>query len=125
MSRILLVEDEESLAYLATMILEGCGYSISHARSGEEALTMMEHSKPDLLLTDNMMPGMDGIDLCRRLREKTSAGNIPIIMLSASPRPDEAGDLVDAFLRKPFTPERLIVVVRRVLGEAGSQHSAA
>lgn len=118
MSRILLVEDEESLAYLATMILEGCGYDISHARSGEEALTMIEHSKPDLLLTDNMMPGMDGIDLCRRVKEMPAARSTPIVMLSASPCPDDADELVDAFLRKPFTPERLIAVVRRSLSDA-------
>ena len=124
MKRILLVEDEESIAHLATVVLQKCDYAVSHARSGDEALEIIEGLAPDLLLTDNMMPGMDGVDLCRRVRRLPDIGSIPIVMLSAAREPEEVSGVVDAYIRKPFTPARLVAVVRQSMDGHGPESSS-
>lgn len=116
-SQILLVEDEESIASFIMTALEREGFGVTHAESGETALSMIAEKRPDLLLLDIMLPGMDGLDVCRRVR--ALANYLPIIMLTA--KGDEIDRVVglelgaDDYVSKPFSARELIARIRAVL----------
>ena len=116
-SQILLVEDEESIASFIMTALEREGFGVTHAGSGETALSMIAEKRPDLLLLDIMLPGMDGLDVCRRVR--ALANYLPIIMLTA--KGDEIDRVVglelgaDDYVSKPFSARELIARIRAVL----------
>ena len=80
---ILIIEDEQDIIELLTYNLEQEGYSISFATSGEEAFSLVNRKNPDLILLDLMLPGVDGLDVCRNLKQNEITRNIPIIMLTA------------------------------------------
>ncbi|MBW4465947.1 MAG: response regulator transcription factor [Pegethrix bostrychoides GSE-TBD4-15B] len=111
---ILLVEDEERLARFIELELTSEGYSISVAHDGFTGLTMARESPPDLLILDWMMPGMTGLEVCRRLR--ATGSKVPVILLTAK---DEVSDRVagldagaDDYVVKPFSIEELLARVR-------------
>lgn len=111
---ILLVEDEERLARFIELELSSEGYSISVAHDGLTGLTMAREAPPDLLILDWMMPGMTGLEVCRRLR--ATGSKIPVILLTAK---DEVSDRVagldagaDDYVVKPFSIEELLARVR-------------
>lgn len=111
---ILLVEDEERLARFIELELSSEGYSISVAHDGFTGLTMARESTPDLLILDWMMPGMTGLEVCRRLR--ATGSKVPVILLTAK---DEVSDRVagldagaDDYVVKPFSIEELLARVR-------------
>ena len=81
--RILIVEDEEPLTLLLRYNLEAEGYEVESAARGDEADTRLKESTPDLVVLDWMLPGLSGIELCRRLRARPETKNLPIIMLTA------------------------------------------
>ncbi|MGL5114184.1 MAG: response regulator, partial [Beijerinckiaceae bacterium] len=81
--RVLLVEDEQPLVTLLTYNLEAEGYEVQVEMRGDDAEVLINESAPDLLLLDWMLPGISGIELCRRLRQRQSTKALPIIMLTA------------------------------------------
>ncbi|ABG05927.1 two component transcriptional regulator, winged helix family [Rubrobacter xylanophilus DSM 9941] len=122
-TRILVVEDDPSIARLLQLELEHRGYEVCCAADGEEGLAAFERLRPDVVVLDIMLPGMDGVGVLRRLRE--AGHRTPVIMLTAR---DATGDKVhsldrgaDDYLTKPFEVEELLArmraVLRRVEGE--------
>jgi two-component system phosphate regulon response regulator PhoB len=121
---ILLVEDEEDIAELVTYNLEREGYRVRAVDSGEAGLTNAGVDNPDLILLDLMLPGLDGLEVCKRLRADTRTSSIPIIMVTAK---GEEADVVtglelgaDDYVTKPFSPRVLLARVRSVLRRASS-----
>jgi two-component system phosphate regulon response regulator PhoB len=117
--RVLVVEDEEPLSLLLRYNLEAEGYDVDTVMRGDEAETHLRERVPDLLLLDWMLPGLSGIELCRRLRTSKDTERLPIIMLTA--RGDE-GERVrglstgaDDYVVKPFSIPELMARVRAIL----------
>ena len=117
--RVLVVDDDRPSLKMTAFLLREEGYSVFTAENGNDALRMIDEKKPDLLILDVMMPGMDGWEVTRRLRRST---NLPIIILSAK---GETTDRVfgldlgaDDYLAKPFEPSELLARVRSVLRRA-------
>jgi CheY-like chemotaxis protein len=107
---ILLVDDESNMRFLLRMILESEGYEVIAAQHGTAALETLRESRPDLVLTDVMMPVMSGRELVERLRADPETADIPIVVVTA------AHELVlpgaDAVIAKPFDEEELLAIVR-------------
>jgi len=121
--RILIVDDEERLVYFLRVSLEnlGLGYQVVTARCGEEALEAMERSPFDLLITGFKMPGIDGLELIRRMRER-SPGTLSVLMTAnGSPEVEDRAHLLQVYeyLTKPFSVDRLLERVQIALGDAG------
>jgi two-component system phosphate regulon response regulator PhoB len=118
-AKILLVEDDASLIELVTYNLEKEGFDVVRTGDGEEALTLAEEEKPDLVILDWMIANLSGIEVCRRLRRAPATANLPIVMLTA--RGDEADRIrgletgADDYMTKPFSPRELIARIRAVL----------
>jgi two-component system alkaline phosphatase synthesis response regulator PhoP len=117
MQTILVVEDERDIEELLVAILEYAGYRIVTAGNGQEALECLETARPALILSDVMMPVMDGRELCKRLQSHADHRSIPILLMSAAYRAASLdGCKPAAFLKKPFETIELIEVVKKVLG---------
>ncbi len=119
MAKVLLVEDEFLIALSAESVLEDAGHEVAHAVDGRQALTLLTDMKPDLVVTDYMMPRLDGAGLIAAIREDGRLRDTPIVLMTAVPvaRIMAMKLPVDAFLQKPFTNEELEQAVARVLGE--------
>ncbi len=121
-ARILIVEDEEPLSLLLRYNLEAEGYAVDVASRGDEADTLLREQAPDLLLLDWMLPGLSGIELCRRLRQRKETAALPIIMLTARGEESERvrGLAVgaDDYVVKPFSVPELMARVRALLRRA-------
>jgi signal transduction histidine kinase len=116
--RILVVDDSPDNVFLIKTILEEEGYTISTAENGISALAQLEASPCDLVLLDLMMPGMDGYEVTRRVRENTDIPFIPILLITAHDAPNVAQGLdlgADDFIRKPVTVDELLARVRSLL----------
>ncbi len=126
--KVLIVDDEPSIVELVRFTLEKEGFRTEAATDGHQALEAVERSRPDLVLLDLMLPGIDGLDVCRQLRQKA---RIPIIMLTA--KATEVDKVVglelgaDDYITKPFSPRELVARVRAVLrrSQARAEASAA
>ncbi|HMB46902.1 MAG TPA: phosphate regulon transcriptional regulator PhoB [Afifellaceae bacterium] len=116
---IVVVEDEEPLSLLLRYNLEAAGYTVDTVARGDEAELMLRESQPDLLLLDWMLPGLSGIELCRRLRARAETAKLPIIMLTARGEEDERirGLAVgaDDYVVKPFSLPELMARVKAIL----------
>jgi len=117
--KILVIEDEQDIAELLTYNLERDGFRVESALTGEDGLVKARTAPPDLILLDIMLPGMNGLDVCRALRSDTATKGIPIVMLTAR---DDDIDIVtglevgaDDYITKPFSPKVLIARIRAVL----------
>lgn len=117
--KILAVDDEEDILELLTFNLTREGYQVVSAATGEAALKAVSGDMPDLIILDLMLPGIDGLEVARRLKNDPSAKNIPIIMLTAK---GEEADIVtglelgaDDYITKPFSPRILAARVKAVL----------
>lgn len=121
MAIILVVDDEEPVVDLLTDILEDQGYTVRVAHHGKDALQSMQDELPDLIISDIMMPYMDGLELCRRIRAGADTQGVPIILMSAAKSPvlDECG--ANAFIGKPFTIDHIDDLVAFYLGAAASR----
>jgi two-component system phosphate regulon response regulator PhoB len=117
--RILAVDDEEDIRELVRYNLEKEGFEVSVAESGERALDLIRSGRPDLVLLDLMLPGMDGFEVCRILKRNADTSSIPVVMLTAK---GEESDIVaglelgaEDYVTKPFSPKVLTARVRAAL----------
>jgi two-component system phosphate regulon response regulator PhoB len=121
-ARILIVEDEEALTMLLRYNLEAEGYDVDSVARGDEAETRLKETAPDLIVLDWMLPGISGIELCRRLRARAETRALPIIMLTA--RGDESEKVrglatgADDYVVKPFSVPELLERVKALLRRA-------
>ena len=118
-ARILIVEDEEPLTLLLRYNLEAEGYEVDVSGRGDEAEIKLKESLPDLVLLDWMLPGLSGIELCRRLRARTDTERLPVIMLTArgeeSERVRGLATGADDYIVKPFSVPELLARIRALL----------
>lgn len=122
---VLIVDDEPNILELVKFNLEREGYRVTTVENGREALDRVKASPPDLVILDIMLPGMDGLEVCRNMQKEERTRNIPIIMLTA--RAEEMDKVLglelgaDDYLTKPFSPRELVARVkarlRRLNGE--------
>jgi two-component system phosphate regulon response regulator PhoB len=116
---VLVVEDDGDIRDLLSFRLSRAGFSVHEASDGESGLAAVAAIRPDVVLLDWMMPGMDGLEVCRRLRADPDTAAIPVVLLTARARDLDverglaAG--VDAYIAKPFTPAELLEAVRTAL----------
>jgi len=122
---VLIVDDEEDVIELVRYNLDRSGYRVEAANSGEEALAKARGKLPDLVILDLMLPGMDGIEVCKKLKSDVKTEGVPILMLTAK---GEEADIVaglelgaDDYVTKPFSPKVLMARVRRILHRAVSR----
>ncbi len=127
-AKVLVVEDEEPLALLLRYNLESEGYAVDVVHRGDEAEMTIAESAPDLIVLDWMLPGISGLELCRRLRAGKDSRTIPIIMLTAR---SEEGDRIrglttgaDDYVVKPFSLPELMARVRAILRRASPERIA-
>ena len=117
--RILVVDDDPVIARLLEVNFRLEAFDVVTALRGEDALALAREAAPDIILLDVMMPGMDGYELCRQLRETPELAQVPVLFLSARARDDDrtrgmALGVVD-YVTKPFDPTELVSLVRRHL----------
>jgi len=120
---IFIIEDEEAIQELLRYNLEKNGYHTRCAGSGEKAIGIVRRESPSLILLDLMLPGIDGLEVCRRLKSEKTTRNIPIVMLTAK---GEESDIVaglelgaDDYITKPFSPRVLLARIKTVLRRIG------
>lgn len=123
MPTILIIEDERELVKVLRSYLEQAGYTVLTAYRGDTGLSIWEHKRPDLVILDLNLPGMDGLDVAREMRRRKRSGtDTPIIMLTA--RVDETDQLIglelgaDDYIPKPFSPRIVVARVRALLRRA-------
>jgi CheY-like chemotaxis protein len=116
---LLVVDDEDVVRTVLRLILVRAGYEVSEAENGEDALLKVREEKPDLMILDVMMPGMDGFAVCEQIRSDPETADLPIIMLSArtDSRSRNRSKSVGAtkYLTKPQTPEQLLFHIGEIL----------
>jgi two-component system, OmpR family, alkaline phosphatase synthesis response regulator PhoP len=116
---VLVVEDETSIASFVALYLKNAGYRVQTAGTGQEALDALSHDRPDLVVLDLMLPDIDGIEVCRRIRR---GSDLPILMLTA--RDEDVDKIIglevgaDDYLTKPFNPRELVARVKSILRRA-------
>ena len=121
---LLLIEDDPDISELIQYNLEKNGFKVLVAEDGEEGLHKAETKKPSLILLDLMLPGMDGLEVCRKLKQGEQTRGIPVIMVTAK---GEEPDIViglemgaDDYVTKPFSPRELVARIRALLRRAGA-----
>jgi two-component system chemotaxis sensor kinase CheA len=115
----LIVDDEFGLAEMLREMLREYGYDVALAMNGRMALDILREGPVHLVITDMMMPVMDGAELAAAIRESREHRAIPIVLMTSLPSaPPPQNGLYDAVLRKPFTPDMLLTTVRACWGDA-------
>ncbi|HBY25236.1 MAG TPA: DNA-binding response regulator [Bradyrhizobium sp.] len=128
-ARILVVEDEEALTTLLRYNLDAEGYDVETVGRGDDADTRLKERVPDLVVLDWMLPGLSGIELCRRLRARPETKQLPIIMLTA--RGEDVDRILglemgaDDYLAKPFNPRELLARINAVLRRQAAARNAS
>ena len=121
---VLVVEDEPALATMLRYNLEKQGFHVDEAADGQEALTRIAESQPDLVLLDWMLPTLSGIEVCRQIRRKPATRDLPVIMLTARAEDQDAvrglNTGVDDYVTKPFNMDMLLARMRALLRRAGT-----
>ncbi len=119
MKKILVVEDNEKNMYLIGFILRNSGYEVLEAWTGEEGFDLAIKEKPDLILMDVQLPGMDGLETTRRIRESETADQIPIVALTSHAMTGDKEKALNAgctgYLEKPINPETIIASLEKYL----------
>jgi DNA-binding response OmpR family regulator len=129
-SRLLMIEDDARLAQMVTEYLGQSGYAVTHAANGELGLEQLQMMQPELVILDLMMPGIDGLEVCRRIRALGNGNaRVPVLMLTAKGDPmDRIIGLelgADDYLPKPFEPRELLARIRAVLRRRGDSGASA
>ena len=123
-NKLLIIEDEPDLRELLSFTLSREGYDIMEAETAETALQMLDSKLPDLAIVDWMLPGMDGIELVKRLRRDDVTEDLPIIMLTArGEEPDKLKSFdvgIDDYITKPFSPRELLARIKALLKRSGT-----
>ena len=124
-SLIAVIEDERDIQDMIAYNLQREGYEVVTAERGDEGLALVQDKRPDLIILDLMLPGLDGLSVCQSIRFDTTTQEIPIIVLSAK---SEEADVViglglgaDDYMPKPFSPRELLARVKAVLRRGGNQ----
>lgn len=124
---IFIVEDEQSIRELLKFNLQKEGYTVSEAENGLIAVNLITAQMPDLILLDLMLPGMDGLEICRHLKAQRKTAGIPVIMLTA--KAEEIDKIIglelgaDDYITKPFSPRELVARVKAVLRRSQKEAS--
>lgn len=127
--RILVVDDDKQITRLVATYLEKAGFSVLTAFDGENALRVIRHERPDLVVLDLMLPKQDGWEITRRVRADEHLATIPILMLTA--RVEDTDKILglelgaDDYLSKPFNPREVVARVRAILRRAGGTLKAS
>lgn len=120
MRKVLIADDETNIRNILDFTLNAEGFDVVSARNGDDAFTLALREQPDLIILDVMMPGTNGFETCRRLKNDRRTARIPVILLTArNSRADrrvgeESG--ADAYVTKPFSPGKLVAAVQDLLG---------
>lgn len=123
MKKILVVDDEQSIVTLLEFNLKKAGYEVLKAMDGNQAIQLAMEGKPDLMILDIMLPGLDGIEVCKKLRMEKM--DLPILMLTA--KDDEFDKILglelgaDDYMTKPFSPREVVARVKAILRRVGSR----
>ena len=121
---VLVVEDEAALATMLRYNLEKQGFRVDEAVDGQEALTRIAESKPDIVLLDWMLPVMSGIEVCRQIRRSTQTRDLPVIMVTARTEDQDSvrglNTGADDYITKPFNMEALLARMRALLRRSGA-----
>jgi two-component system phosphate regulon response regulator PhoB len=122
MTKVLVIDDEKDILALVRYHLEKAGFQSAEGMDGASALRLIREHHPDLVILDLMLPGMDGLEICRQLRQDATTARMPILMLTA--KAEEVDRVVglevgaDDYVVKPFSPRELIARVRAILRRA-------
>ena len=120
--KIMVVEDDPHVLRQIAFALEHEGYAVTTATAGDDALRKLMLDRPDLLVTDVMMPGLDGYDLVDQLRRDEKLCDLPVIMVTARTADEDISkgfsSGTDIYIEKPFKPSELVAFVRRFVGPA-------
>jgi two-component system cell cycle response regulator DivK len=123
MSLVLIVEDNEKNMKLARDILQAKGYQTVEAETGEAGVQLAKERKPDLVLMDIQLPGINGIEAFRQLRAETATAKIPVVALTASVTPTDRSQITaagfDAFISKPISLKEFVETVKRLIEGRG------
>ena len=119
-NKILVVDDEPNIVRSLTFVLNKGGYDVSIAEDGDQAMTMIRDSKPDILILDVMMPNKNGYEVCSEVKSDPALQDIHVVMLTAK---GEMGDReaalskgADEYISKPFSPVEILARVKELLG---------
>jgi two-component system phosphate regulon response regulator PhoB len=122
LAKVLIIDDEKDIVSLLRYHLEKSGFQCLEGMDGSAALRLVREHHPDLLILDLMLPGMDGLEICRQLRQDATTARLPILMLTA--KAEEVDRVVglevgaDDYVVKPFSPRELVARVRAILRRA-------
>jgi len=120
-TRILIAEDEESIVASLEFLMRHAGFETLVARDGETAIALLRESRPDLVLLDIMLPGRNGFEVCRAIRDDPQMRGIRVLMLTARGGMHDAARGMDAgaddYMSKPFSTKDLVARVRALLGD--------
>jgi DNA-binding response OmpR family regulator len=121
---VLVVEDESSIASFVAAYLKNAGYNVRTTASGNDALRLVDSEKPSLVVLDLMLPDIDGVEVCKRIRQQ---GDLPVLMLTA--RDEDVDKIIglevgaDDYMTKPFNPRELVARVRAILRRAAPERA--
>ncbi len=123
MARILCVDDNDTNLYMISAIISRAGFEVSTAKDGESGIAAIKAERPDLILMDVQMPGIDGFEATRQIKADPATRDIPVITLSAHEREDKEQEIrdsgCDAYLTKPIDVQALLIETHRLLEAVG------
>lgn len=118
-AKILVIDDEPEITEIIEAFLDNAGYRVKVENRPQNAIHLVRHFRPDLILLDIMMPGTDGYVICNQIKEDSDISDIPVIFLTGKDSKDDQGKSFqvggDMFIKKPFSCERLLEIVNIVL----------